>query len=318
VTTPAFTAVIAAYNEEAFVADAIRSVLAQTRDDFELVVIDDGSTDRTAAVVKGFESDRRLKLISQSNRGLGASLNAGIAAARAPYVSLLDADDLWMPTYLERMGEALDADESAALAYTEAWWFNQARGRFFRQSTSEYAGAPSVPPGDPEAFLIAVMPANWVFGLPTLRRSALEQIGGFNEGLGACEDYELWIRVLAAGYRAVRVPGRLAIQRDRGGSMSKEQRSMAANLRKVYAIAADLPGVPEEARAIARRRVAELDRLTDALSRGSRRLAARRAIRSQLGRIHKAVLARRIWYPETPPEVATAFPDFDWDARPAI
>src|SRR5918992_3277590 len=95
--TPSFTVVISAYNEERFVADAISSVLAQTRKDFELVVVDDGSADRTAEVVEGFSSDPRLRLISHANRGLAASLNVGIGAGSAPFVALLDADDMWMP-----------------------------------------------------------------------------------------------------------------------------------------------------------------------------------------------------------------------------
>jgi glycosyltransferase involved in cell wall biosynthesis len=307
------TVVISAYNEEELVGDAIRSVLAQTRGDFELVVVDDGSTDATAVVVGGFEADPRVRLISHSNRGLAASLNAGIAAGSAPYVALLDADDMWMPTFIERMTAALDADPSAGFAYTEAWWLDQQRGRFFRRSTSDYMGAPKVPPSDPDAFLLAVMPANWVFGLPMIRRSALEQVGGFNESLRACEDYELWIRLLASGFMALRVPGRLVIQRDRSGSMSKDETSMLTNLRQVYEIAVEQPRVPEGARAIARRRIEEIDRLLEALKKGRR--PARQVARRWLGRMAKAVLGRRYWYPETPPEVAAAFPDLDWGRR---
>jgi glycosyltransferase involved in cell wall biosynthesis len=307
---PEVTVVISAYNEETLVADAIRSVLAQTREDFELVVVDDGSSDGTAEVVRGFETDPRVRLISHSNRGLAASLNVGIAAGSAPFVALLDADDMWMPNFLEQMSTALEADPSAGFAYTEAWWLDQQRGRFFRRSTSEYMGAPKVPPGDPEAFLLAVMPANWVFGLPILRRSALDRVGGFDESLRACEDYELWIRLLANGFMAVRVPGRLVIQRDRSGSMSKDETSMLTNLRQVYEIAVEEPGVPEPARAIARRKIEEIDRLREALKQGRR--PARQVARRWLGRMAKVVLARRYWYAETPPEVAAAFPDLDW------
>jgi glycosyltransferase involved in cell wall biosynthesis len=307
---PGVTVVIPAYNEQGYVGDAIRSVLAQSRDDFELIVVDDGSTDRTAAVVGQFDSDPRLRLIGQANRGLAASLNVGAAAGSAPLVALLDADDIWMPTFLERLTEALEADRSAGFAYTEAWWLDQERGRFFRKSTSEYMGAPSTPPTDREAFLLAVMPANWVFGLPMIRRSALEEVGGFNESLHACEDYELWIRLLARGFNAIRVPGRLVIQRDRSGSMSKDERSMLTNLRKVYEIAAREPGVPEKAREIARGRIREIDRQLEALARGRR--PARRVARRWIAQGAKAVMARRFWYTETPPEVAAAFPDMDW------
>ncbi|MGH2980614.1 MAG: glycosyltransferase family 2 protein [Solirubrobacterales bacterium] len=312
--TPRFTAVIAAYNEEDIVADAIRSVLAQTEDDFELIVVDDGSVDRTADVVRSFESDGRLRLISQENRGLAASLNTGIAAGGAPYIALLDADDLWMPTYLERMGAALDSGESVGLAYTEAWWYSQQRGRFFRQTNAQYHGAPETPPDEPEALLVALMPDNWMFGLTAMRRSVIDEVGGFEEQLRAGEDYDLWIRILAAGYRAVRAPGRLAIQRDRAVSMSTDESSMATAARDVYARAAELAGVPEEARAIARQRMAEFDAMLEALSDGGRNMAVRRALRARLGRVRKALLGRWIWHPGVPGEVAGAFPDLDWGA----
>lgn len=311
---PAFTAVIAAYNEEDMVADAIRSVLAQTRGDFELIVVDDGSRDRTAEVVRSFGSDGRLRLISQQNRGLAASLNTGIAAGSAPYIALLDADDLWMPTYLERMGEALGGGETVGLAYTEAWWYSQRQGRFFRRTNAQYHGAPESPPEDPEALLVALMPDNWMFGLTAMRRSVIDRVGGFEEGLRAGEDYDLWIRILAAGYRAVRAPGRLAIQRDRAVSMSTDEASMATAARDVYARAAELEGVPEEARAIARRRMAQFDAMLEALRNGGRGMAVRRALRARLGKLRKALLGRWIWHPGVPAEVAAAFPDLDWEA----
>lgn len=308
---PEFSVVISAYNEEGLVGDAIRSVLAQTRDDFELIVIDDGSTDRTAEVVGRFESaDPRVRLISHPNRGLAASLNVGIEAGSAPLIALLDADDLWMPDFLEHMGAGLGADPAAGFAYTEAWWLDQGRGRFFRRSTSEYMGAPAVAPGDPGEFLVALMPANWVFGLPLLRRSALEAVGGFDDSLRACEDYELWIRLLANGFMALRVPGRLVIQRDRSDSMSKDSRSMLSNLRRVYELAAEMPGLPEPARAIAKRRIGEIDRQTASLEEGRRSLRGRG--RELLVRGAKSAFAGRFWYPETPPEIAAAFPDINW------
>lgn len=134
-------------------------------------------------------------------------MNTGIAASQARYVALLDADDLWMPTYLERMGEALDANEWAGFAYTDAWWLDDATGRFYKRTMSEFLGAPSNPPRDPHEFLKLLMPANWLFGGTTMRRSALLRVGGLNDSLRGAEDYELWIRLLARGYGAVRVPG---------------------------------------------------------------------------------------------------------------
>jgi glycosyltransferase involved in cell wall biosynthesis len=303
---PAFTVVTKAYNEEELVGEAIGSALAQTREDFELYVVDDGSTDRTAEVVRGFESDPRVHLLSQPNRGVAAAMNAGIAAGTAPYVALLDADDLWMPGYLEQMGAALEAEPAAGFAYTDAWWLDCASGRFFRRTISEYMGAPERPPSDPGEFLTLLMRANWLFGLATIRREALQRVGGVDEALRGSEDYDLWIRLLAAGYEAVRVPGRLAVQRDRSSSLSADESGMLTSLRQVYAKALDLDGVPEPARRLASERLRATERGLEAVEKG--RLPARDRVRGLLGRSAKRLLPRRYWHSETPPEVAAAFP----------
>jgi glycosyltransferase involved in cell wall biosynthesis len=306
----AFTVVLAAYNEEDYVGDAIGSVLAQTRRDFELFVVDDGSADSTAEVARGFESDPRLTLISQENRGLAASLNRGIRAGSAPYASLIDADDLWMPTYLEELGAALDQHPEAGFAYTDAWWYDVARGRFWKRTISEYLGAPGDPPTDPEQFLRLLMKANFVFGLTTIRRAAFEAVGGFNEALRACEDYELWIRLLASGYPAAHVKGRLAIQRDRRDSMSSNLRSMLTNVREACRITAEELPVSDAVKELAGRRMAEMDHGLATLDGQARTTAAWWALREKLIRIRQVLLAKRFFWPGTPPEVAAAFPQF--------
>ena len=115
-TDPKFTAVIPAYNAAATLAPAIRSVQLQTVSDFELIVIDDGSQDETPELARSFCDDERIHVVTQENKGLPGARNAGIARARGRYVGLLDADDMWMPTFLEAMGEALDANPEAGFA----------------------------------------------------------------------------------------------------------------------------------------------------------------------------------------------------------
>ena len=305
---PAFTAVLAAFNEEDWVARAIRSVLAQTRQDFELVVVDDGSTDRTSEVVRGFGEDPRVRLIVQQNRGLAPALNAAIAAGTAPYIAMIDADDLWMPTYLEAMGRALDETPGAGFAYTDAWILDHAAGRIRRRTAGSYMAAPDPPPADAEHFLRQLIEANFVFGLATIRRSALDRVGGFNESLRASEDYELWLRLLANGYTAARAPGKLVVVSDRGGSMHHDERRMFLTVREVCRIAAEQLPTSEEVRHLARQRIERLDRDLAALEGEAKGLAARRAVRRRLGAIRRRMLARRI-YRDTPPEVVAAFPE---------
>ena len=310
---PAFTVVTKAYNEEAFVGEAIRSALAQTRGDFELVVVDDGSTDSTADVVRGFESDPRVRLLSQENRGVAAAMNAGIATGSAPYIALLDADDLWMPGYLEEMGKTLDRHPDAGFAYTDAWWLDTASGRFYRRTISEYMGAPASPPSDPQEFLRLLMRRNWLFGLTTMRRTVVERVGGVDESLRGSEDYDLWIRILAGGHEAVRVPGRLAVQRDRSSSLSADEQGMLTTLRTVYSAAMENPGIGDDARAVARQRLEDIEGRLAGMQRGRRPVA--QVARGLLGRAAKTLLPWRYWHQSTPAEIVAAFPDFDWEPR---
>jgi glycosyltransferase involved in cell wall biosynthesis len=307
---PAFTVALAAYNEEDWVGSAIRSVLAQTREDFELVVVDDGSADGTAEVVRGFESeDPRVRLVSQQNRGLAAALNAAITAGSAPYIALIDADDLWMPGYLEGMGRALDGDDGAGFAYTDAWILEHPSGRFQRQSSNVGMGEPVPPPRDPEAFLRLLIEFNFVFGLAAMRRSALEEVGAFNESLRACEDYELWIRLLAHGYRAARAPGILAIVRDRSGSMHLDEANMLTHIREVCRITAEELPAGEEVKRLARERMRRLDGSLAALRAGRRGDRMARALRRRVGGVRHRLMAKRIWLDDAPAEVAAAFPE---------
>ena len=121
--------VITAYNEQDFVGIALRSALRQTRGDLEIIVVDDGSTDRTAEVVNSFD-DERIRLIRQENQGLSAARNTGIAAACCELVAFLDSDDLWTPEFCELMAAALQERPSAGFSYSDAWWLDDASDRF--------------------------------------------------------------------------------------------------------------------------------------------------------------------------------------------
>src|SRR5829696_8769351 len=103
---PAITVLMPAFNAAAFIAEAIRSVLAQDFSDFELLIVDDGSTDDTAAIVQGF-SDRRIRLVDQPHRGIAAALNRGLYEARSPLIARFDADDICFPTRLRLQHEFL-------------------------------------------------------------------------------------------------------------------------------------------------------------------------------------------------------------------
>ena len=137
-----FTVVMAARDTRATVGPAIRSVLAQTCGDFELVVVDDGSRDGTPDVVRGFLGDERVRLLELGHGGAAAARAAGIAAGTAPLVSMCDSDDLWMPGYLSEMGAALEGDPGASFAYTDAWYLDDGTRRVRRASAMAYQRPP--------------------------------------------------------------------------------------------------------------------------------------------------------------------------------
>jgi glycosyltransferase involved in cell wall biosynthesis len=113
---PTVSVLMPCWNRERFIGDAIRSILAQTFTDLELIVVDDGSTDGTRAVVASFD-DPRLRCLSCEHRGISAAMNAGLAAAQGKFIARLDSDDWWMPDMLATQIAMLDARPDVGLVY---------------------------------------------------------------------------------------------------------------------------------------------------------------------------------------------------------
>jgi glycosyltransferase involved in cell wall biosynthesis len=259
-TPPTFSVLMPAYNAEATIASAIGSVLRQTRSDFELIIVDDGSTDTTTSRIKPFVRDSRIRLLSQANQGPSAARNRAIADARGKYVSLLDSDDLWLPHYLETMGATFDADANAGVAYTDsAWILDSSSGRIRRAGRVESV-APRAPSNaiHPQEFLRALLRrGNYVFVGATIRRSVLDRVGGFRVDVHWAEDYELWLRIASKGYRFVHCPSRLVIYRERPGQLSSDRRRMLTTAERVYRIVAEEYDVEDDVRELARQRMRE-------------------------------------------------------------
>lgn len=209
-----------AFDAALTVGASIHSVLAQTRPDWELIVVDDGSRDATAALVEGFD-DPRITLIRKQNGGVASARNAALEVATGKYISLLDSDDLYLPNYLDRMGTALDADPGAALAYTQAWVLDDRTGRVRRRTTAEaFQPWPEENPEDPAEIVRELTRDSFVFVSTTARRSVYQQLGGFRGDIWA-EDLEMWLRFARAGHRFTRVSEALVIYRRSGGSLSE-------------------------------------------------------------------------------------------------
>jgi glycosyltransferase involved in cell wall biosynthesis len=311
-TQPNFSVVIPAYNAPRTIVPAIQSVLSQTRQDLELVVVDDGSTDNTADLAAETErEDSRVRVLRQKNQGVAGARNSGIGATSGRFVSFLDNDDLWLPAYLEQMGTALEANPGAGLAYTDGWSLDDATRQIYKATAMSGSNPPNPPPQNLDAFLVRLIRRNFILSSSTVRRDVLAAVGDFDRRVNGVDDFDLWLRILAAGYEAVRTEGILVIQRERSDSQSKDRLLMASALREVLRrVAEDHPDVPEAGREDAWAQIHTLDREIDGLTgRDSLRAAwfdVRRRLGSAKRRLRKA---KRPAFAEPPAEVAAAFPD---------
>jgi FkbM family methyltransferase len=302
--SPTFSVVMPAYNSASTIAPAIQSVQRQTRGDFELIVVDDGSTDDTASRVEPFLSDPRIRLISQQNLGQAGARNVAIAASSGRFVSLLDSDDVWLPFYLEEMAATLDANPTAAVAYTDAWVLDDVTRRIERSSAMSRWHPPSTPEG-PEQFLHTLLErGNYVFVGATVHRAVLVEVGAFRLGIEGVEDYELWLRIAAHGYEFTRCPLKLAIYRRRPGQTSANFAEMTRAARDVFRIVAEEYALPADLSELARVRMHEREQQLATLDS----MRPRRVPRL-LRRPYKALSRARHFRLRAPKEVREAFPD---------
>jgi glycosyltransferase involved in cell wall biosynthesis len=211
---PLISVVIPVYNGEAFVADAIDSVLAQEGVAFELIVIDDGSTDTTPAILAGYGS--AITVHRQPNRGEGAARNAALPHLRGELALFLDADDLVPPGYLKRF--AAVAREAPEIDVFHCGW------RVVRFDN----GAPIDVVEEPRPIDVDPFHEVPVWGAPAIdavlvRRSALTRLGGFDPALRVHVPWDFSLRLAASGARFRGVPGNVAIVRQRPDSQSSRR-----------------------------------------------------------------------------------------------
>ena len=241
---PVVSVIVPAYNASSTIAEALRSALAQTLRETEVLVVDDGSTDDTAAVVERVaERDGRVRLIRQANAGVATARNAAIASARGTFVAPLDADDVWYPEKLAAQVARMEqGGERMGMVYSWMVVLDEA-GRVV-------GGAfPCHAEGDLYLPLVYV---NFLgcASVPLFRRAALDAVGGYDATLHArggqgCEDWDLSLRV-AAEFAVGCAPGHLVGYRDGPASMSHDTTTMARSYRLVMdRVRRERPGVPD-------------------------------------------------------------------------
>jgi glycosyltransferase involved in cell wall biosynthesis len=219
-TSPVVSVIIPVWNGAALLPETLRSLQSQTFTDFEALIVDDGSTDDTAAVAGTFcQADARLRLVSRPHAGLSATRNAGLELARGEFIAFLDSDDVWLPGKLERQMELFRADPRANFAYTNYYFWDGQQD----QSVGYRANRP-LPDGDSARRLVW---AN-VYALSSVvvRRATLGRAGGFDPSLDSCEDWDMWLRLAEQDFwaRGTREP--LVRYRRWPGSMSTKKLKM--------------------------------------------------------------------------------------------
>lgn len=300
--SPEFSVIVPAYNAAHTIMATIASVLAQTREDFELIVVDDGSTDATAALARAIE-DHRVTVVSQPNRGLPAARNTGIAHAQAERIGFLDSDDLWLPDWLEVASATLDTHPSAGFAYADAYAFDSMSGKVRRRTAMGRQRPPVPPPADPSAFLLELLQRNFVYYSIVAPRKVLDAVGGYDESRRTAEDYDLSLRILIQGRQAVRMPGLHALYRLHPKQMTRGLMQMTEGVLAVYEglATSDLP--TDAHRELLASRIEETARGLAAPARLAASLMPQKAIAAV-----KRLGIGESWYDPAPPEVVAAFP----------
>ncbi len=225
---PTITAVVAAYQAEEWIAEALESILGQTRPPDEVVVVDDGSTDGTAGELERFAD--RVRIVRQPNGGCPAAFNTAFREASGDFVALCGSDDVWKPRKLEWQAEAIEVHEEADVLFGHAVLIGVREG--------EYTRPPGVGLLD-NAALADALYRECVLCAPSvvIRRSLFERLGPFVENFGA-DDYEYWFRCLRAGARFYYDPRPLLSWRQHENNLTQQTAWMdesAHQVREWYA-----------------------------------------------------------------------------------
>lgn len=217
-----------AYNVAPYLGAAMDSVLAQTWRDLELIVVDDGSTDDSAAVAAArAQRDARVRLMRRANGGISSARNEAMRCARSDIFAILDSDDVWAPDFLEQQLALLRRRPDADVVTGNAWLLG-----------GPHDGEPARPWPDPRPdpdVAQIVADETSVFIMTVFHRRVYDTVGGFDESFATNEDYDYWLRVALAGFRFIRNDRPLGWYRRRAASLSSDDVRMTSGILRVFA-----------------------------------------------------------------------------------
>ena len=225
---PQISIIIPTYNTEEFIAETLDSVFAQTFQDFEVIVVNNGSpdTDELERVIEPYKE--RILYFKQNNRGLAGARNEGIRHARGEYLAFLDSDDCWLPDYLASQMNIFVEIPSLDAVYTDAFHFGDPSldGKTYMQT------CPSNGPVTLESLIKE--DCQVIVSCTMARKKIVADVGLFNEKFRRCEDYDLWLRILYHGGKMAFQRKVLGRYRSRPGSLSKNPIKMSTAHLVVY------------------------------------------------------------------------------------
>lgn len=247
--SPLVSIIMPAYNAGKYIAESILSAINQTYANWELIVINDGSTDATQAIAEKFgHEDGRIKVINQENKRLGAARNTGIKNLTGEWIAFLDSDDLWEPSKLEKQLQASEKFPDADVIYTAGWIFNgdDLINLAPYDAPSGYFPANKMYKGLLAANIIPVLSV-------IVRKTVIDKTGYQEENhiFHGCEDWDYWLRMAAGGANFYGIDEKLFYYRRHGGNMSGKGLQLAQAATLLKNVAAD-PGAEKKTKAYLR------------------------------------------------------------------
>jgi len=219
---PLVSVIIPTYNRGWILKETINSVLAQDFTDFELIVVDDGSTDNTQDILSSYKED--IIVLQQQNKGVSSARNRGIVSASGQFIAFLDSDDLWLPKKLSTQVDFFNTNPDALICQTEEKWIRNGIRVNPKKRHKKLSGNIF----EHSLYLCLVSPSAVI-----IRRSLFEKAGMFDETLPACEDYDMWLRI-SCRYPVYLIDAPLIIKR--GGHADQLSRSSGLDRYRIQSL----------------------------------------------------------------------------------